>query len=574
MNSSVLVDWLGGDAGAVRIVDALARHPRTTLFDFGGEVEASRSTDGASQRCHVGYALEGALDVAGRIAPKRRQVDRLRGVLLPALPGLTGLVGVVRDGGRPRIKLYVARGDACSETDFRSLGGALAQCVGVDALALDGGRTDVLAVEFPVQGAPTLKAYQTFQRLDDACLAMVPTQHHADVQDLWTARPQQPGRCPIMVVVKAQGPSAIQVRVAPDAQIDGAPACPPGCLRTYVALAYGSGARTSYHLLPGKPLDMQPASPASPAAPAGPDMPKAIDISIGETCNNNCRFCVNPTESWAPLASTESMRRVIEQCADQGYQRMSFLGGEPTLHPDLPELVEHAGALGFDEVMLITNGRKLADPAYARRLHAAGIRRALFMLLSHKAVVHDAITRRPGSLKEALRGVLRARQAGITVGANIPITRSNVDHLAETAGALTRYGITDFAFLYLTAYGNVLTNPGVMAPLEQTAVELRRALKRLEPMGVQVHIDNFPFCYLPGFEDRIVSEMANPWREIAYPSGAVVDVTEVYRYRKRRLPQCDGCPWDAVCGGVQDVDQLDQLAEDLRVGRERAAALR
>lgn len=573
MNSSVLVDWLGGDAGAVRIVDALARHPRTTLFDFGGEVEASCSSDGATRRCHVGYSLEGALDVAGRVAPKRRAVDRLREVLLPARPGLTGLVGVVRDGARPRVKLYIARGDACPEQDLRALGGALAGVLGVGPLPLGAGRTDVVAVEFPFQGPPSLKAYQTFATLREA-LPLVPADLHDVVQDLWATRPDRLGRCPIMVVVKAQGPSAIQLRVAPDAHLPQSPACPPGCLRTYVSLRFSTAALTSYHLLPGKPLDTQAASPESPTGPAGPDMPKAIDISIGETCNNNCRFCVNPTESWAPLASTESMRRVIQQCADQGYKRMSFLGGEPTLHPDLPELVEHAGAAGFDEVMLITNGRKLADPDYAQRLHQAGIRRALFMLLSHKAAVHDRITRRPGSLREGLRGVLRARQAGITVGANIPITRDNVDHLAETAGALTRYGITDFAFLYLTAYGNVLTNPGIMAPLEQTAVELRRALQRLEPMGVQVHIDNFPFCYLPGFEDRIVSEMANPWREIAYPSGAVVDVTEVYRYRKRRIPQCDGCPWDAVCGGVQDVDQLDQLAEDLRAGRARAADLR
>jgi len=265
---------------------------------------------------------------------------------------------------------------------------------------------------------------------------------------------------------------------------------------------------------------------------------------------------------------------VIKETADRGYKRLSFLGGEPTLHPDLPALIEHALACGYDEVMLITNGRKLAEPGFAQRLYDAGLRRALFMLLSHKAAVHDGITRRKGSLREALKGVLMARKAGLVVGANIPITGSNVSHLAETAGALTRFGIRDFAYLYLTAYGNVLSNPGVLAPPEETAAQLRRALERLDPMDVNVHIDNFPFCYLPGHEHRIITEMANPWREIAYPSGAIVDVSEVYRFRKRRLPICDGCEWDAVCGGVQDVDQLDDIAKALKAGVARAEALR
>jgi MoaA/NifB/PqqE/SkfB family radical SAM enzyme len=302
-------------------------------------------------------------------------------------------------------------------------------------------------------------------------------------------------------------------------------------------------------------------------------MPKAIDLSIGETCNNNCTFCINPTETWAPLAETSRLLRTIEQCAAQGYERLSFLGGEPTLHPALPQLIRHAYAHGFHEVMLVTNGRKLADPAFAAEVAQAGIRRALFMLLSHDPAVHDGITRKPGSLAAALQGVVTARAAGIDVCANIPITRSNVGQLSETVAALVERGITQICFLYLTAYGNVLSHPGVLAPYDQAAVELRRACAEHDHHA-ELLIDNFPFCYLPGLEDRIQSEMANPWREIAYPSGSIVDVAEVYRFRKMRLPECDGCRWDAVCGGVQDTAQLDQIATELAQGLRRMRQLR
>lgn len=571
MRANALVEQLGSDARAVRLVDALARHPRRALFDFGGFVEVSRSQDGASQRCHVGYTLAGALDVAGRIAPKRRHVDALRLMLHPYPAGLTGLVGVVRDGDRPRIKLYLARGEACSPEALQAISRQIADLYGLPPLDFPVGRTDVLGVEYGFDGSLALKAYQTFSELE-AALALVPPAHHDTVREVWAQRPEDPGRCAVMVVLKPSGTTAIQLRVSPSFEREGVPRCPPGTLPTYVSLDFGTGRFTSYHLLNGDPLRVEGPEADSPEV-APPEEPKAIDVSIGETCNNNCTFCINPTESWAPLAPDDALRTVISSCAEQGYVRLSFLGGEPTLHPQLPELVEHSLASGFEEVMLITNGRRLGEPGYAQRLYDAGVRRALFMLLSHKARVHDQITRRKGSLREALKGALRAQAAGIVVGANIPITRTNVDHLTETAGALTTYGIKNFAFLYLSAYGNVLTSPGVMAPLEQTAAELRRAIERLKDMDVTVHVDNFPFCYLPGYEEYIVGEMANPWREIAYPSGAIVDVSDVFRFRKKRLPQCDGCRWDTVCGGIQDVDRLDEIAVALKEGRARARAL-
>ena len=573
-----LVTVLGGDALATRIVDALARHPRQPLFDdLGGEVEASVASDGEQQRCHVGYALGAAFDVAGRVAPRRREVEKVRVIcehVLGKAPGATGLVGVVRDGRHPRVKLYVARGVETPVAAMRRLAGALGKHLKLDPPALPThGSTDVVAVEFLIAGGMRLKAYQTWAQ-PEPVLPLLAPDDRVRLEALWAARPRSLGRCPIMVTFRGRAATAAQCRVSAEGLrgLDFAPAAPAGATPSYVGLHLGQDRATTYYVLPGRPLARgQAPTDAAPVAP--PPMPKAIDLSIGETCNNNCTFCINPTESWAPLAETDRLLRVIEDCASKGYERLSFLGGEPTLHPDLPQLVRHAYDHGFSEVMLITNGRRLADRALATALYDAGIRRALFMLLSHDPAVHDGITRKPGSLDAALEGARVARAVGIEVHANVPVTRSNVGHLTETVGGLVAHGIHQICFLYLTAYGNVLSNPGVLAPYDEAARELRRAIEAHDHHA-ELLIDNFPFCYLPGLEERIRSEMANPWREIAYPSGSIVDVAEVYRFRKTRLPECDGCRWDAVCGGIQDTQQLDRLAEELRAGLDRMRQLR
>lgn len=564
------VQILGDDALAVRIVDALARHPRRLLYDGFGEVEGSITGAGETRRAHVGYALGGAFDVAGRVAPRRREVEKVRVIadhVLGATPGLTGLVGVVRDGAHPRVKLYVARGTEADPAHLRRFVAALARHLSLTPPAFPAlGTTDVVCVEFLIAGGMRLKAYQTVPSVDGVTLPAVATER---VRELLRRAPTQAGRCPIMLTLRGDRVTAVQVRAL--AAPDWAPAAPPQTRVTYVGLNTQTGVATTYFTLPGAPLDRGKLPQPLPPVP-GPPMAKAIDLSIGETCNNNCTFCINPTESWAPLAETDRLLRVIEDTAAKGYKRLGFLGGEPTLHPELPRLIRHAYAHGYDEVMLVTNGRRLADPALAKAVHDAGIRRALFMLLSHQDAVHDGITRKPGSLQHALRGAAQAQAAGIEVNANVPICRSNVGHLTETVAFLRERGVQRFCFLYLSAYGNVLTNPGVLAPYDEAARELRRAVTA-HP-DVELLIDNFPFCHLPGLEDRILGEMANPWREIAYPSGSIVDVSEVFRFRKVRLPECDGCKWDAVCGGVQDTSTLDAIAADLAAGLRRAKALR
>lgn len=528
---------------------------------------------------HVSYAVADAIDVAARIFPVRRVVDRVRARVLDGrdLRGITALVGLALVGSRPRAKLYLARGVEVPESRFRAWIVELAEWMCLPPPDLPGvGSCDVIAVESEFRPAAGehgigLKAYLTFDSPDLPEGLLRDAGDLDRVRVLWQAGARSQGRCSLMVTVKGGVATAAQVAVRPDG-LDGLdfllPAVPPGCRPTYVGLELGSAgtAWTTYWVVPGRPLDPPAPHPSAPAVSPPRAEPKAIDISIGESCNNHCTFCINPTESWAPLASTEALEAVIARCARDGYRRMSFLGGEPTIHPELPRIVAFAYAQGFEEVMLISNGRRLADRAYADQLATAGIRRILFLFLSHQPAVHDAITRKSGSFAEALLGLASAQAAGIEACANIPITASNVDHLPEIGEFLVDRGVRALAYLYLAAYGNVLSNVGVMSDYDVTARSLAQVCDRLGDR-VTLHIDNFPFCLLPGRERFILGEMANPWREIAYPSGGVVDVSHVYRFRKKRLLQCDGCQFDAACGGLQDLSAVTEIAREMAAAR-------
>jgi uncharacterized radical SAM superfamily Fe-S cluster-containing enzyme len=104
--------------------------------------------------------------------------------------------------------------------------------------------------------------------------------------------------------------------------------------------------------------------------------PCTILVEITSHCNLRCPVCFADSgrgeESFTPLATlTEQLAWIHRQTGREVVLQLS--GGEPTLYPELPELVAE-GARLFSAVQLNTNGLKLAEePGLARHLARAGL---------------------------------------------------------------------------------------------------------------------------------------------------------------------------------------------------------
>ena len=74
-----------------------------------------------------------------------------------------------------------------------------------------------------------------------------------------------------------------------------------------------------------------------------------------------------------------------------GTRHLVLSGGEPTLHPQLADLIRFAKSLGaFDVIEMQSNGVKCADMAYARELVEAGLEQGHVLAAQH----------RPGALRQ------------------------------------------------------------------------------------------------------------------------------------------------------------------------------
>lgn len=102
---------------------------------------------------------------------------------------------------------------------------------------------------------------------------------------------------------------------------------------------------------------------------AGPDgLPIPINVSwhLWPDCNLKCSYCYATFRDIPTVLSRDQALRVLDMLKEAGTEKVTFVGGEPTLCPHLPELIRHAKELGL-VTMLVTNGTRL-DPAYRERV--------------------------------------------------------------------------------------------------------------------------------------------------------------------------------------------------------------
>jgi radical SAM protein with 4Fe4S-binding SPASM domain len=93
---------------------------------------------------------------------------------------------------------------------------------------------------------------------------------------------------------------------------------------------------------------------------------------------------------------------------------------------------------------LITNGRRLIDQDYVKRLEEAGLDFVQITLESHNASVHDRITGVKGSWTETVTGIKNALKSEIYVTTNTTLNKQNADGFLETVDFIKDLGVAAF----------------------------------------------------------------------------------------------------------------------------------
>ncbi|MET8029669.1 radical SAM/SPASM domain-containing protein [Streptomyces avermitilis] len=151
----------------------------------------------------------------------------------------------------------------------------------------------------------------------------------------------------------------------------------------------------------------------APEAPAKPVAPAFLELEItGKcqlTCPSLCYATAGPTQGHGSMTAGD-WKRLISEAAQIGVEKVQFIGGEPTMHPDFEALVHRALAEG------------LKAQVYSNLYR---VRHAHWELLEHPMVSlatsyhsddpgqHDQVTGRKGSHAATRANIVQALNRGI-----------------------------------------------------------------------------------------------------------------------------------------------------------------
>lgn len=88
------------------------------------------------------------------------------------------------------------------------------------------------------------------------------------------------------------------------------------------------------------------------------DRPVAVNFHVWPKCNLACTFCYATFPQARRTLSRADALAVIERLAAAGAEKITFVGGEPTLYPHLAEVVRHAAGHGLT-TCIVSNGARL-----------------------------------------------------------------------------------------------------------------------------------------------------------------------------------------------------------------------
>lgn len=166
-----------------------------------------------------------------------------------------------------------------------------------------------------------------------------------------------------------------------------------------------------------------------------------IFFHILTACNLACRHCyINPVEHGSQTLSLATIEKWLKLFVSDQKTNLIFLGGEPSLHPDLVAAIRIAKGLGF-AVTVDSNGYLFHD--FLERIKPSELDYLSFSLDGPEPAINDPI-RGSGVFEVCVENLRRAVALGFTVSLIYTVSSLNIDHLARMVPLLGEWGVKRF----------------------------------------------------------------------------------------------------------------------------------
>ena len=152
--------------------------------------------------------------------------------------------------------------------------------------------------------------------------------------------------------------------------------------------------------------------------------PEGVTFELTYGCNLRCVHCYNPTHRALPheLATSE-ICSLLNQIADLGVLTVTFTGGEPSVRPDIDQILRHAREQGL-VIQFLTNATRIT-PAFVTLLREIGVAQVNVSIYGATEATYERMTGVAGSYQQFRRGLAYLADGRLPVTVRMPVTTIN-----------------------------------------------------------------------------------------------------------------------------------------------------
>jgi radical SAM protein with 4Fe4S-binding SPASM domain len=184
-----------------------------------------------------------------------------------------------------------------------------------------------------------------------------------------------------------------------------------------------------------------------------------LTIEVNRQCPNTCIFCSSessPHESYT--IDIDTICLVLQQSCDLGLKTLSISGGEPSLHPNINNILQFGNKLGLRQNLYssgFTGPIKTPKPFSENLLSVIKNTNTTLILNipSFKKDTYSSLTNNPAGLNILLQSIQYAKSHNIRVEAHCIPLKQNAQELNTYFEHATNFGIDRVSFLRLVPQG-------------------------------------------------------------------------------------------------------------------------
>jgi len=227
---------------------------------------------------------------------------------------------------------------------------------------------------------------------------------------------------------------------------------------------------------------------------------KKIDVKIGYSCNNHCKFCIQESRrNLRNNQTTEDVKSVLVK-EKENFEEVVFTGGEVTIRDDIFELIRYAKNCGYRTVRIQSNGRMFSYLDFCQKMIDAGADEFMLSIHGSTSQIHDSLTCAKGSFEQTLKGIRNLKKINKNVYVNSVVNKKNYHDLSNLAKVLIEIKVDSYQFAFMHINPIIQKNAKLIKEIVPRYNEVRLYVEQALQAGIdadiQVRAEAFPFCTL------------------------------------------------------------------------------